>query len=226
MSRVLAAWLFRWRRVLTSLILIGAAALAPRANITRIDNDLTAWFSRDDPVYREYERFRDEFGGTRSLIVAIQAPSRERLLGREGFGVLEALSGDIERVRTVDRVTSLADATVIDARPAAAPDDAPTLDVRSLVDDLASKPVEEVARRALDDDFLRGDLVSEDGTVTAIVVFFDEARVDAVRAEVLDEIRGLVQKRLPADFRAYYNGSIEISETYNRITLSNQTKFT
>ena len=32
--------------------------LAPRANITRIDNDLTAWFSRDDPVYREYERFR------------------------------------------------------------------------------------------------------------------------------------------------------------------------
>jgi len=225
-SRVLAVWLFRWRRVLTALILIGAAALAPRANITRIDNDLTAWFSRDDPVYREYERFRDEFGGTRSLIVAIQAPSRERLLGREGFGVLEALSGDIERVRTVDRVTSLADATVIDARPAAAPDDAPTLDVRSLVDDLASKPVEEVARRALDDEFLRGDLVSEDGTVTAIVVFFDEARVDAVRAEVLDEIRGLVQKRLPSDFRAYYNGSIEISETYNRITLSNQTKFT
>ncbi len=34
------------------LILLGALLLAPRASITRIDNDLTAWFSRDDPVYR------------------------------------------------------------------------------------------------------------------------------------------------------------------------------
>ena len=27
-----------------------------------------------DPIYREYERFREEFGGTRTLIVAIKAP--------------------------------------------------------------------------------------------------------------------------------------------------------
>ncbi len=38
-----------------------------------------------------------------------------------------------------------------------------------------------VRRRALDDDLLRGDLVSEDGTVTAILVSFDEDRIDAVR---------------------------------------------
>ena len=50
--------------------------LAPRANITSIDNDLTAWFSRDDPIYREYERFQDEFGGTRTLIVAIDGAAR------------------------------------------------------------------------------------------------------------------------------------------------------
>ena len=57
MSRRIAEVLYRRRIILTALILIGAAILAPRANVTRIDNDLTAWFSRDDPIYREYERF-------------------------------------------------------------------------------------------------------------------------------------------------------------------------
>ena len=73
---------------------------------------------------------------------------------------------------------------------------------------------------------MRGDLISADGTVASVIVFFDERRVDAVRAAVLDRIREIVTTRLPADFRVYYNGSIEISETYNRITLANQTKFT
>ena len=33
---------------------------------------MTAWFSKQDPVYVEYERFRQEFGGTRTLIVALE----------------------------------------------------------------------------------------------------------------------------------------------------------
>ena len=62
-----------FRSWLTGFIILGALALSPRANITRIDNDLTAWFSTSDPIYRDYERFRDEFGGTRTLIVALEA---------------------------------------------------------------------------------------------------------------------------------------------------------
>ena len=44
MSLALATFLYRWRRVLTAVIVIGTVLLAPRTNITRIDNDLTAWF--------------------------------------------------------------------------------------------------------------------------------------------------------------------------------------
>ena len=87
MSLRIARFLYRFRLPLTGLILLGAIVLAPRANITDIDNDLTAWFSREDPVYQEYERFRDEFGGTRNLIVALETPSRERLLSAGGLRV-------------------------------------------------------------------------------------------------------------------------------------------
>lgn len=226
MTIALASFLYRWRRWLTALILGGAVVLAPRLHIQDIDNDLTAWLSKDDPVYQEYERFRDEFGGTRTLIVAIEAPSRERLFSREGWEFLDEISRAIERVPTVERVNSLATATVVDAQPAASPDEDALLNVRRLVDDLTNKSPAEVGQRALTDELLRGDLVSDDGTVAAVIVSFDEARVDDVRAEVLERIRSSVDGRLPKDFRAYYNGSLEISETYNRITLANQTKFT
>jgi predicted RND superfamily exporter protein len=218
-SERIARFLYRRRILLTGLVLLGTALLAPRANITRIDNDLTAWFSREDPIYREYERFRDEFGGTRNLIIAVAAPSRERLLSTEGFAFLERASADIERVQTVDRVHSLATATVVDAGDS-------DLDVRRLIRDLDTKSPAEVGRRAIDDELLRGDLISADGTVASIVVFFDERRVDDVRAQVLESIKEIVRTGLPQGFTAYYNGSLEISETYNRITLSNQTKFT
>jgi predicted RND superfamily exporter protein len=225
MTRALARALWRFRAVLTFLIVAGALALAPRANITKIDNDLTSWFSPDDPVYRQYERFRDEFGGTRTLIVAVKAPSKDQLLGAASFAFIDKVSGDIERIETVERVNSLSTATVVDAIPAG-PDDDGGIEVRPLIDDVAAKGPAAAGQRALDDELLRGDLISSDGTVTAIIVSFDETRIDAVRAGVIDRIHAIVDPALPEGFEAFYNGSLEISETYNRITLANQTKFT
>jgi predicted RND superfamily exporter protein len=230
MSLALAAFIYRWRFLLSGLIVVGALLLSPRANITHIDNDITAWFSRDDPVYRDYERFRQEFAGTRSLIVALQADSAERLFSHDTLSFIERISDDIERVETVQRVDSLATATIVEAMPPSrGPDGGQEeggLDVRPLLGSLSRGGPDEVRRRALKDDLLRGDLVSDDATTTAIVVSFDEDRIDDVRAGVIQKIHDIVDPELPPGVRAYYNGSLEISETYNRITLDNQQTFT
>jgi hypothetical protein len=218
LSAFLAELIYRWRLPLTIAIFAGALALSPRVNITEIDNDITAWFSRDDPVYKDYERYREEFEGTRSLIIALKADSPDRLFARDTLSFIEEVTGDIERVETVTRVASLSTATIVKAVEDG-------LDVRPLLDDPGGQDPQEVRRIALEDDLIRGDLVSEDGTVTAIVVSFDEDRIDDVRSGVIDRIHGLVDPRLPQGVKAYYNGSLEISETYNRITLENQTKF-
>jgi predicted RND superfamily exporter protein len=73
---------------------------------------------------------------------------------------------------------------------------------------------------------MRGDLISQDGRTTAIIVSFDEDRIDEVRAGVIERIHQIVDPQLPAGVSAFYNGSLEISETYNRVTLDNQRKFT
>jgi predicted RND superfamily exporter protein len=222
----IARFIYRWRLWLSGFIVLGAVVLAPRAQIQTIDNDLTAWFSVDDPVYTDYLRFREEFGGTRTVIIAIQAPSRDRLLSTEGFAFLDKISADIERVDAVNRVSGLATATVVDVLPPSGPDDDGGLEVRRLLDDLDRTSPEAVGQRALGDELFRGDLIAEDGTVTALVVFFDETRIDKIRARVLTELRSIVDSQLPAGFAAHYNGSLEITEWYNRVTIANQVTFT
>ncbi len=218
MSQLLAELIYRWRYPLTAFFIVGALLFAPRANITDIDNDITAWFSKDDSVYKDYERFREEFAGTRTLIVALEADTPDRLFSRDTLAYLERVTGDIARVDTVQRVDSLATATIVDAVPDG-------LEVRRLIDLARTRGPDEVRRRAVDDELIRGDLVSEDATVTALIVSFDEERIDAVRAGVIQQIHDVVDPTLPDGVRAHYNGSLEISETYNRITLDNQRKF-
>jgi predicted RND superfamily exporter protein len=230
-SERLADWIYRWRIPCSIFFVVGAVAFVPRANITHIDNDITAWFSKEDPVYRDYERFRAEFGGTRALIVAIKADSADRLFARDTLKAIEEISGDIERVDTVERVNSLATATIVQAlasttEPAPTADNEGGLEVRPLLEDLDSRDPADIKRAALADDLIRGDLVSDDATTTAIIVSFDEDRIDQVRAGVIQKIHELVDPKLPQGVRAYYNGSLEISETYNRITLDNEQKFT
>jgi hypothetical protein len=218
-------WRLRW--ILSAAIVVGAVALAPRADVTKIDNDITAWFSHGDPVYREYERFREEFGGTRTLIIALEvtreAPDAVKgIFTADRLRFLDTVSDDIERVRTVQRVNSLGTATLVTAIPAQGDDDG-GLEVEPLIPDEVVP--QEIRRRALNDDLIRGDLVAEDGRVAAIFVSFDEDRIDEVRGAVIEEIRALVDNRLPQGVRAHYNGSIEISEAYNRVTLENQRTF-
>ncbi len=224
MSRLLAGWIYRWRVPLSIFIVIGGLLQAPRANITHIDNDITAWFSKDDPVYKDYERFRAEFGGTRALIIALKADSPDRLFSRPALEAIERITGDIERVDTVQQVNSLATATLVEAIKDGG--DEGGLEVRPLLENLASRDPADIRRRALADDLIRGDLVSEDGATTAIIVGFDEDRIDEVRGGVIQQIHDIVDPKLPPGVRAYYNGSLEISETYNRITLDNQRRFT
>ena len=220
----LADILYRYRLALSALVMIGAIAFAPKANITGIDNDLSAWIAKDDPAYQDYERFRHEFGGTRQLIVALQG---DGIFTATGLQYIDRITRELEQVDRVERVQSLATANIV--RPiAATPDDDGGIEVALLIEGRLSTDEQAgaVRRDALDDPLMRGDLVSEDGTVTAVVVTFDEDRIDEVRGQVLADIRAIVERGKPASLSVFYNGSLEISETYNRVTIANTTDLT
>ena len=223
MTRWLAGFLFRFRYALCAVILAGSVALLPTINFAAIDNDLSMWISKDDPAYQTYERLRKEFGGQRTLLIALKS---DRLFTPEGLAFVQQVTEDIKRVETVQRVNSLATATVVRSLPEAGEEGG--LEVRRLLDGPIDDPVaaERAMRTAIADPLFRGDLVSKDGTVTALIVSFDEDRIDDLRGEVLASIHQIVDPRLPAGMRAFYNVSLEISETYSRITIQNMSRLT
>jgi predicted RND superfamily exporter protein len=212
--------LYRWRWQLSAIAVAGGLLFAPRMIvIASIDNDITAWFSREDPVFKEYERFRKEFGGTRTLIVALQTTDGSSFFTEDRLEYLAAVTADIERVPLVQQAQSLSSANVVSS-------DGDLLQVRPLHEIRELEGAAAVRRVAMRDDLIRGDLISEDETVAAIVVTFDEDRVDDVRGQVIASVREAVLSRLPEGLTAHFNGSLEISETYNRVTLSNTQTFT
>jgi hypothetical protein len=225
MSVWVANFAFRFRLPLCGLIVLGFLAFAPRTNFTEIDNDLTMWVSKTDPIYLTYDRFRQEFGGQRNLIVALRS---DALFSPESLAFVRAVTDDIERVDAVDRVQSLSTANVVRSVAADEPGgDDGGIEVQPLLgESIDEASAVRVRQTVLDDPLLRGDLVSEDATVTAIVVTFDEDRIDDIRAGVIGRIHDIVDPRLPPGMQAFYNGSLEISETYNRVTLANTRNLT
>ena len=215
--------LYRYRLVLSASILVGAAALAPRVNLTDINNDLSAWVAKDTPEYQTYERFTDEFGGTRNMIVAFRGP----VFTPEGLQLVERLTHEIQQIPLVERVYSLATANIVRPIPATAADDG-GIEVTPLLEDRSATQAgaDAVKADALDDPLLRGDLVSADGRSTAIVVTFDERRIDEARSRTIAAVEAAVRSRAPSSFDAFFNGSLEISEAYNRVTISNTEQLT
>ena len=217
-----AGVLYSLRLPLCALFLVGAALFAPHAYVTRVDNDLEAWFAPDDPLYVDYERFRREFGGTQPLIIAfvVEANSRDpHLFTAERLAFLHDITEDIERIPSVARVQSLSTATVL-----ASSDDGETLRLEPLLD-LHCRSMDETRHLAQQDLLVRDQLVAADGSVAALIITFDEEQLNLARQQTLDRIYGNVQERLPAGLAVHYNGSIEIDETYNRVTVENQRKF-
>jgi predicted RND superfamily exporter protein len=219
MTARIAALTYRFRYLLSALIVIGAIFFAPRVSLTNIDNEISMWVSKDDPVYQTYERFRQEFGGQRTLMVALQS---DQLFSRESLEYVRAITADIERLDLVERVYSMATANVVTTLPATANDDG-GIEVEPLLDAKLDRPgaPERARERVLRDRLLKGDLVSDDGTVTVLLVSFDEDRIDKVRGQLIERIHQIVDPALPSGMKAFYNGSAEISETYNRVTVSN-----
>ena len=226
MSQALAGWIYRWRIPLSVFIVVGALVQAPLADITEIDNDITAWFSKDDPVYKDYERYRTEFGGTRALIIALKADSADRLFSRDDA---RNDRGDHRRHRARRHRSAGQQPRDGHHRRGAEERRTPTRAASRSV------PCSRTSRRAIrpTSGAARSRTISSAATssrrtasTTAIIVGFDEDRIDEVRGGVIQQIHDIVDPRLPDGVRAYYNGSLEISETYNRITLDNQRKFT
>jgi predicted RND superfamily exporter protein len=216
----LASLIYRFRLASFAVAILGVLWLLPKIDLAALDDDLTTWLSTDDPIYQTYERFRKEFGEQQPILIAIQS---DHLFTPEVLRFVRTVTDDLQRVDTVQRVDSLATANVVETLPSDPTTGEPGgIDVRALLDrrhdDQAG--AERVRRRVLGDPLFRGDLVSDDGRVTAIVVTVDDRRFDPVRSTVLSKIHRVVEEHRPTDVRVFYNGDPEITDALAHISVN------
>lgn len=194
-------------RVFILVIIAGITGLLGYAmkDLT-IDPDVIGYFPSDDPAVELFNRIGDEYGGTSLAIIALET---DEIFRRKTIADIAALTDSLKTVPGVASVTSLAD--VIDIQSTSE-----GLEIARLIntDDLPADSAElsQLRAYALSKDLIRGRILSEDHTTTALVVRLSQG-VD--ETSVARELRTMVGNQ-EYSYSFYFGGfpfqMLQISE--------------
>jgi predicted RND superfamily exporter protein len=162
-----------WRTLALMLVVI-ATLLSQLPNL-RMDTSTEGFLRDDDPVLRQYNDFREQFGRDEVVIIALSAPD---VFDPQFLQKLKALHEELEdSVPHLDDITSL-----INARDTRGVEN--ELIVQDLLQEWPQSEVEiqAIRARAMNNAVYRNLLLSEDGRLTTIVI-----RTDAFSSEGIEE---------------------------------------
>jgi hypothetical protein len=191
-------WLLTRGRVLFLCTLLGVAAwLASHAAQLRVETSNASLESRDPAAVAAYQRFKAAFGNDEDLLLAIRHP---RLLGAEGLGLIQALTGRIAGFDGVRHAMSMTNAQQLVHGEAGA-EPAPLVSPPYAGPDLETRAAAALARSPE----LTGMLVSADRSTAGILIEIEDrpdaggwrARlIGALRSLAAEESRGSVSLHL------------------------------
>lgn len=156
------------RLVIFGLIVIALLAVYPAMNI-RTDFNLEGFYPKEDPVLEDYEILEQEFGrDDNTILIGFQSDS---LFSEQYLGELLEITERLKEIEHLDNVFSLWSAQRIFSENNRL-DFEPYLDEIKLFDTDYSA----LKREMTTDPFLKGFLLNDAGTATAIVLVIDDAK--------------------------------------------------
>lgn len=204
-----AAETFYTHRLKTLVVTLGLfLALAAQVGNLTIATSTESFFRRDDPALVRYNEFRDQFGRDDVIVLAVRP---ERLFTQKALRRLEALHRAIETsVPHLDEVTSLVNIRSIRGKG----------DALVVEDLLAHWPETDEAlaalkRRVMADPFYRDIIVSEDASLTTLIVQL-RTYADTPETSVLDGFDDEAPLTAPHRGRTFL-GDSEISEAVDAL---------
>lgn len=229
-----AVWVHdhRWLVLIASLLI--AAASAWVASGVGSDSSLDAFFDPDDPTYRHYYDYREDFGSDEIAFLLYTAPDAEHgVFDIEVMRTIAQLSRALEaEVPFVSDVLSLSSAEFMQS-------DGDDIQVHEILHDFPESQQDMLALRdlILSKDVYLNNIVSRDGKHAAIVIEMTRAATDPLDMVRYDpeggdglqnlypQVSGNAIKDLLGrpEYRAieFYNiGDVELNTVYNEIALS------
>ena len=235
-----------WKILL--LVALLAAALLSRIPHLTIDTSTEGFLHKDDPTLIAYDSFREQFGRDELILITIKTRD---VFDRVFLDKLNRFHRELEQnTPYLDDITSL-----INGRNTRGEQD--TLIVEDLLDGwpLDDEVLQARRERALDNPLYKHMLLSEDGTITTVILRtdayvsdvddedvlsgFDDLAIsqdpssatrtrlsDAQNSEVVNSVRSLVDTYHGDDFYIYYAGSPVVTDVLKRAMQSNMKRFT
>jgi predicted RND superfamily exporter protein len=227
----LAEWSSTHRRILLALCLLASAATAALASGVRFDNSFEAYFDRDDPAYRAYLQYRQDFGSDEVSYILYEAPGIAH--GPWNLEVMRQIANLTatleEEVPFVKEVTSLVNVEYME----------PIEDGIQVDDLLLQFPETQAELLQIRDKFLTkpmyvGGLASADGLHAAILVEMARSSIDPLEDIQVDPAAGIgldnlypqathskIEEILArpeyAGIKFYHTGDVPLNATFNFI---------
>lgn len=192
------------------------------SQLSRLDFDfsfITLFRSNDESVDRFLE-YKQYFGDDVSYVSVVL--TGENLFGPECLAWLDATGTSVKRLAGVEKVTHALNVQV-----------PRTVQDRFEVSPLAAevpRTLEEAGRfrtQLLENELVRGMLVSEDARVTAVLVgFADEFQTVGQREEVVDRVREVLERNPPpGGIEWFLTGIPFVQQRYRELVFEDQTVF-
>jgi len=153
-----------------------------------VEDDETTWYTPGDPTLEIFQAFEDRFEGDDLLFVAYEWDTP---YSPESLTYLADLTDRLHReIPYISDVTSLTSVDDIVGSEAA-------IEVRPLIDTAAIPSIDQemLRHRIAINPFLRGNLVSEDGTAVAVILEIevgDDIEYEAAAAEIVAAVRAVL----------------------------------
>ncbi len=203
--------IYRLRYLLAVLCLVITVFFGLSINMD-LDNTISAWFAEDDPVSVDYHNYRDTFEGGRYMIVAVRS---EKLFSYEVLNYIRNITEELENITMAKRVHSLANSNRVTGTEEG-------IVIEELLNDLGNADPADIRDYALNDEIFRDYLVSADGTLSALVIVFDDLKPKQIVA-LIEEIEAILEKDRPAGVETFLSGGLMINHEFNKVTEQNET---
>jgi hypothetical protein len=226
----LAGWCFDHRFLVLALCAAAIAGSVALAGRTRIDNSYEAFFAPGDPSYRDYLKYREDFGSDEVSYLMYEAPASSDVFDLAVMEKIAKLTEAIEdEVPFIFEVTSLSNAELV----------TPTADglaIRKLWRDFPHTPeaMREARESFLSKPLYVGGLLTPDARHGAISIDMDRTSTDAIDILRLDpnggdglgnlypqvtyeKIEEILARPEYQGLRFYHSGDVPLNAIYNRI---------
>lgn len=173
------------------------------------DNNIGVFFEDNDPIYKRYSDFIEEYGSEEFVLLAFKG---ENIFTPFIIGLTRELTEKLRNIEGIERVVGLTDVEVLTGK-----DEEIIFDKIIPEGELSEEELETAREKTISNRMIRGSLISEDGKTAAIYIELEPLK-QKKKFSVLNEVVAVSKEVAGDKINFYYTGIPFLEDEINRLS--------